>query len=403
MQDIDLVVFQSELNTFSALVQCYEKRQMMLECCIDQNYDQMFILESSNNKKDGSSFSDKAKYIWEKFCHFIAKICQRIRILIKKIKRGKMAKAIRDKLNESKESHNRKKYNIPKNDEFDYSTENTKGIKNSSNPNKQNYNQITKGYADEVPSDEMKFNIKWGTGEIRTALWDYPHLDERIQIQYDTLNSIRDVLIKYTTKTGYTMHDAVRELERESPASDKYNDHMKYYQYSNGFISNSSTYYNTPDEYEKNRLMSEHLKRKPISFNEYCDAFELLEDHMLKLDSIARDVSDRIDVILKSTVYKNDLTNSDDNMPWNMLNVGKTYTRSHKANPKMNPNQHRDVAGKIFDHQSLEDMGRITAHLSYSMNYMISVYSIMQSEYKIITDSRIRMHRDVRTYDDDND
>ena len=378
MYDFDIVeciIFESDVQTYNALLNYYNKQLMI------QEYSEV-VMEDGEKK----SFIDKLKNAWKHFLFLLKKFCQRITILIKKIKRTRMVKAIRDKFNELKESHNRKKYDIPKKD-FK--------LKNPDITSK----------ADHVREDILQ-NIDIENQTIKTFLVDYKDIDKRILIQYDLLEDIDHVLDKYMRDKKYSMIDAEKELcEKNCSRYDEYRersggDAAAYYYFSNGFYNNAWTRYSKKD-FDKdpwlkdNRSHMDVSKSDPIPWSEYISRFETLERHLSNLDDHATRVANRIETLLKSTYYKDDIIiggapdfdhykDDKSELRWDFVHSQSTR-RADAVKPSTDsPNKHRDAAGKIFDENSMYGLSYITAHLSYSMNYITSIYVNMKIEYDTI-------------------
>ena len=425
MFDIDLIVFESELNTFSALVEYCEKQQILLEYGSSLEPDGIFIMEDgeSDDKKEPSFkdkfldktkiIRDKAKFIWEKFCKFIKKICQRIRIIVKKIRNSNMGRKIRKKLNELGEAYRRKKYNLPVKDANDKKLEKTwENVTYNINTD-----AIIKGKMPSISQEDILENIDFEKQTIRSFLFDYDRIEDRIQIQYDTLDVIDDVLNKYLNQKGYSMDNAVEDLMNNPKFTYKVNksvsddgtfemhrsgDNMKFYDFSNGYYNDTDLYIKNPDRSSRLDIKNS----KPIPFDDYCKTFESLEKQMLDLDAQASLIAQKIDALLQSTIYKDDIVlgnglgyddlervdkkGVDVDEPWRPFHYQDTFKRHSAVNPKDSPYKYRDRAGKIFDYHSLYELHNITGFLSYSMNYMVSIYTNMKVEYDVIMKIQIK-------------
>ena len=170
--------------------------------------------------------------------------------------------------------------------------------------------------------------------------------------------------------------------------------------FSNGFYNNAWTRYSKKD-FDKdpwlkdNRSHMDVSKSDPIPWSEYISRFETLERHLSNLDDHATRVANRIETLLKSTYYKDDIIiggapdfdhykDDKSELRWDFVHSQSTR-RADAVKPSTDsPNKHRDAAGKIFDENSMYGLSYITAHLSYSMNYITSIYVNMKIEYDTI-------------------
>lgn len=407
ISDIDLIVFESELNTFSALIKYYEKQQLMLEYGLFSEPDGIFIMEDGESEK--SSFKDKVAWIWNKFLKFIQKMCQRVRILVKKIRNSKMSNHIRDKFNELQVAHRRKKYNLPEKNNYDGEI----GFKNPEDYSPTD--TVKNGKMNQLNKDDILQFIDLENGTIKSFLMDYDTIEKRIQIQYDTLEGISDVLNKYMNQKGYSLADAEKELWESSKASTLTGRNggasMKYYQYSQGYYDGTHVRFNStkPPEDVWDRVtrethpMRDISKSNPIKFADYLKKFNSLESHIFKLDEAAKEVGHMIHKIHQSSVYKNDIVlgrgngfndgkdrkDSHEKYPYRPINAADTINRHSWVDPKYRPNRHRSVAGKILDDNELYSLSSISMDLAISMNYITSIYVNMKTEHDALMSLKI--------------
>ena len=353
--EIENICFQEQVSTYLALLGYYNKQFIM----------ESVVMEDGEKK----SFGSKLKNLWSGFLSLLRKFFDMISGLWKKIKNAKMVSNLKKKFAEMREKHLREKYDVP-----------------AREVSLRNPNQV---YQPKLTREDVLRNIDMENQTIVSMVAGFNRALERSIIQEDTLEVIIEVLDKYLNDENYSLADAMHELEDVSPkSSSRRGTSMKYYDFSNGF-------YNEPG-------IGLTEKSKPISWNDYCNRVETITQKMEKLDKLANECSKRIETIMRSSRYKNDVVLGNGNgridvdLPWRGIDWIETQYRYEKSHPYKYRNleqldadhlAHPLVGGDTeFDIYYLE---RISKHLAYSMNYMTTMYRNMKVEYDAIMSIKV--------------
>ena len=384
IDDLDFIIFESDIDVFTSLLNYYIKQSILTEYNVDVN-----IVMEGAVKDTFKKIGNKAKDAWKWFLGILKKFCGLIQKLWDRINRCKMSKHIKKKFDELKTNYYRKKYDLPKQDGH---------IKDPDA-------DIGKGH-DGLTREAVLQYIDVENQTLKSWLFRYDDIDERVEIQIEFLTALDEVLDKYLHDTDYSMEMAVKELAEKTDIY-RYNKRIhgpRGYAFT-GIGWQHDTSLRLTDEKireykEKYNTDYEHKnieKCRDIPFSEYIQKFQKLESDMADIDKLATKVSGILDDIIHSTKYKDDIVvgfggaadhhykaGVDGNeYQYNSISwqdTGERYNLTHNGGKHIESNG-TDKTGKEFD---LYHFKELTAELAYFQNYMNSIYHYMKIEYDAI-------------------